>query len=75
MTTRYFGAPVARNEDRRLLTGRAQFVASAKVRSKQNDRLFAIGVAALPARPRVGIRAIHIGDDDLGPVDAFDCLC
>jgi CO/xanthine dehydrogenase Mo-binding subunit len=26
MTTRYLGAPVARNEDRRLLTGRALFV-------------------------------------------------
>ena len=26
MTTRYFGAPIARNEDRRLLTGRALFV-------------------------------------------------
>jgi CO/xanthine dehydrogenase Mo-binding subunit len=26
MTTRYFGAPIARNEDRRLLTGQALFV-------------------------------------------------
>ena len=26
MTTRYFGAPVARNEDHRLLTGKALFV-------------------------------------------------
>jgi aerobic carbon-monoxide dehydrogenase large subunit len=26
MTTRYFGAPIARNEDRRLLTGRTLFV-------------------------------------------------
>ena len=26
MKTRYFGAPIARNEDRRLLTGRALFV-------------------------------------------------
>ena len=26
MTTRYLGAPIARNEDRRLLTGRALFV-------------------------------------------------
>jgi len=26
MTTRYFGASIARNEDRRLLTGRALFV-------------------------------------------------
>jgi aerobic carbon-monoxide dehydrogenase large subunit len=26
MTTRYFGAPVTRNEDKKLLSGRAQFV-------------------------------------------------
>ena len=26
MTTRYFGAPIPRNEDRRLLTGKALFV-------------------------------------------------
>ena len=26
MTSRYLGAPVSRNEDRRLLTGRALFV-------------------------------------------------
>ena len=26
MTTRFFGAPIKRNEDKRLLTGRAFFI-------------------------------------------------
>ena len=52
----------------------AQFVAGAKVRSKQNNGLFAIGIAAFPTRPRIGIWAIHIGDNNISPVDAFNVL-
>ena len=48
------------------------FVVNAKVSSKHDDRLFAIGVAALPTRPGIRIWAIHVGDDNIGPIDAFD---
>src|SRR5215467_7297306 len=49
-----------------------QLVAGAKVRSKQNNWLLSIGITALPTRPRVGIWAIHIGDNNIGPVYSFD---
>jgi len=71
MTTRYFGAPVARNEDRRLLTGRAQFVNDVEwpgmlhvafLRSPHaHARLGAVDLSRVRERP--GVVAAYAADD------------
>src|SRR5450432_1934330 len=71
MTTRYFGAPIRRNEDRRLLTGRALFVDdvgfpnllhAAFLRSAvAHGRIRGIDVAAARARP--GVVAVYTAAD------------
>jgi aerobic carbon-monoxide dehydrogenase large subunit len=71
MTTRYFGQPVPRNEDARLLTGRALFVDdvelpgmlhAAFVRSPHaHARIRAIDVAAASKAP--GVVGIVTGKD------------
>src|SRR5262249_5719701 len=71
MTTRYFGAPVPRNEDRRLLTGQALFVDdvglpgmlhAALLRSPlAHGRVRHIDPSA--ARRRNGVVAVYTADD------------
>jgi carbon-monoxide dehydrogenase large subunit len=71
MTTRYFGAPIKRNEDRRLLTGRALFVDdiafpnmvhAAFLRSAvAHGRIRSIDVKAARARP--GVVAVYTAAD------------
>lgn len=71
MTTRQFGAPVKRNEDARLLAGRAQFVDDVRlpgmlhaafVRSPHaHARIVAIDVAR--ARAREGVVAVYTAAD------------
>ena len=67
MTTRYFGAPIKRNEDARLLTGQALFVDdvelpgllhAAFLRSQvAHARIVRIDVTA--ARKRAGVVAVY----------------
>ena len=69
MTTRYFGAPITRNEDRRLLTGRALFVNDVErpgmlhvafLRSPHaHARLGAVDLS--PVRKRPGVVAAYYG--------------
>jgi carbon-monoxide dehydrogenase large subunit len=71
MATRYFGAPIKRNEDRKLLTGRALFVDdvelprmlhAAFLRSQiAHGRIRRIDVTA--ARQRAGVVAVYTADD------------
>src|SRR6516225_8938758 len=71
MTTRYFGAAIARNEDRRLLTGRALFVNDvdrpgmlhvAFLRSPHaHARLGAVDLSRVRKRP--GVVAAYAADD------------
>ena len=71
MTTRYFGAPIARNEDRRLLTGRALFVNDvdrpgmlhvAFLRSPHaHASLVAVDLSRVRERP--GVVATYAADD------------
>jgi aerobic carbon-monoxide dehydrogenase large subunit len=71
MATRYFGAPIARNEDRRLLTGQALFVDdvelpgllhAAFLRSPvAHARVRNVDVSA--ARRREGVIAVYTADD------------
>jgi carbon-monoxide dehydrogenase large subunit len=71
MTTRQFGAPLKRNEDARLLSGRAQFVDDVKlpgmlhaafVRSPHaHARIVSIDASA--ARARDGVVAVFTADD------------
>jgi aerobic carbon-monoxide dehydrogenase large subunit len=71
MTTRYFGAPITRNEDRRLLTGRALFVNDVErpgmlhvafLRSPQaHARLGAVDLSRVRKRP--GVVAAYAADD------------
>src|SRR5436190_3536786 len=71
MATRYLGAPIKRNEDRRLLTGNALFVDdvelpdllhAAFLRSQvAHARIRAIDVSA--ARARKGVIAVYTADD------------
>lgn len=71
MTTRYFGARVQRNEDARLLTGRALFVDdvelpgmlhAAFLRSPHaHARIRAIDASA--ARARDGVAAVYVAAD------------
>lgn len=71
MTTRYFGAPIKRNEDKRLLTGQALFVDdvelpnlahAALLRSQvAHARIKRIDVSAALARK--GVIAVYTADD------------
>src|SRR5262252_6295073 len=71
MTTRYLGAPIARNEDRRLLTGRALFVNDVErpgmlhvafLRSPNaHARLGAVDLSRVRKRP--GVVAAYAADD------------
>jgi aerobic carbon-monoxide dehydrogenase large subunit len=71
MTTRYFGQPIRRNEDARLLTGQALFVDDVQLpgmlhvaflRSNYaHARLRSIDVTAAKAMP--GVVAVYIADD------------
>jgi CO/xanthine dehydrogenase Mo-binding subunit len=71
MTTRYLGAPIARNEDRRLLTGRALFVNDVErpemlhvafLRSPHaHARLGAVDLSRVRKRP--GVVAAYAADD------------
>src|SRR3981189_3202164 len=71
MTTRYFGAPIARNEDRRLLTGQALFIDdvelpgllhAAFLRSQiAHGRVRHVDVSA--ARRREGVVAVYTAGD------------
>jgi carbon-monoxide dehydrogenase large subunit len=71
MTTRYFGAPIKRNEDKRLLTGQALFVDdlelpgmlhAAFLRSQNaHGRIKSIDVSA--ARAREGVVAVYTAAD------------
>src|SRR6201997_2067870 len=71
MTTRYLGAPIARNEDRRLLTGRALFVNDVErpgmlhvafLRSPHaHARLGAVDLS--PVRKRPGVVAAYAAAD------------
>lgn len=71
MTTRYFGAPIKRNEDRRLLTGQALFIDdielpgmlhAAFLRSQvAHARIESIDVSAALKRP--GVIAVYVADD------------
>ncbi len=71
MTTQFFGAPVKRNEDRRLLTGQALFVDDVELpgmlhvaflRSQvAHARIKSIDVAKARARP--GVVAVYTADD------------
>ena len=71
MTTRYFGAPVRRNEDQRLLTGQALFVDdvelpgllhAAFLRSQvAHARVLRVDVEA--ARRRPGVIAVYTAED------------
>ncbi len=71
MTTRYFGAPITRNEDRRLLTGQALFVDdvelpgllhAALLRSQvAHAHIRSIDVSA--ARSRRGVAAVYTAGD------------
>ena len=74
MTTRFFGAPVKRNEDRKLLTGRALFIDdvelpgmlhAAFLRSQvAHARIKSIDVSEALKRP--GVVAVYTAED-LGP--------
>ncbi len=71
MTTRYFGAPITRNEDRRLLTGRGLFVNDVErpgmlhvafLRSPHaHARLGAVDLSRVRERP--GVVAAYAADD------------
>src|SRR5258708_36982502 len=71
MTTRYSGAPIKRNEDRRLLTGQALFIDdvelpgllhAAFLRSQvAHARIESIDVSAALQRP--GVIAVYVADD------------
>jgi carbon-monoxide dehydrogenase large subunit len=71
MTTRYLGAPIARNEDRRLLTGRALFVNDVErpgmlhvafLRSTHaHARLGKVDLSRVQKRP--GVAAAYAADD------------
>jgi carbon-monoxide dehydrogenase large subunit len=71
MTTRFFGAPVKRNEDRKLLTGQALFVDdvelpgmlhAAFLRSQvAHARIRGIDISAAAKRP--GVVAVYTADD------------
>jgi carbon-monoxide dehydrogenase large subunit len=71
MATRYFGAPIKRNEDRRLLTGQALFVDDVTFPDMLHAALLRSPVAhsrvrsidASAARQRKGVVAVYTADD------------
>src|SRR5262249_35820696 len=71
MTTRYFGAPVPRNEDRRLLTGQALFVDDVELPGMLHAALLRSPLAhgrrrppdPSAARQRNGVVAVYPADD------------
>jgi carbon-monoxide dehydrogenase large subunit len=71
MTTRYFGAPVPRNEDRRLLTGQALFVDDVELPGMLHAALLRSPLAhgrirridASTPRQRAGVVAVYTADD------------
>ena len=71
MTTRYFGAAVPRNEDRRLLTGQALFVDDVELPGMLHAALLRSPLAhgrirhieASSARKRTGVVAVYTADD------------
>ena len=79
MTTRYLGAPIARNEDRRLLTGRALFVNDVErpgmlhvafLRSPHaHARLGTVDLS--PVRARQGVVAAYAADDPRRLLEAW----
>jgi carbon-monoxide dehydrogenase large subunit len=74
MTTRYFGAPIKRNEDPRLLRGRALFVDDVALPNMLHVAFLRSAVAhgrirtidAAAARKRAGVVAVYTAGD-LGP--------
>lgn len=71
MTTRYFGAPITRNEDPRLLTGRALFVDDVELPNLAHAALLRSphaharirGIDSVAARARAGVIAIYTAED------------
>ena len=71
MTTRYFGAPIKRNEDPRLLRGRALFVDDVVLPNMMHVAFLRSAVAhgrirgidATPARRRTGVIAVYTAGD------------
>src|SRR5262249_46398670 len=70
MATRYFGAPIRRNEDRRLLTGQALFVDDVELPGMLHAALLRSPLAharirridASGARARAGVVAVYTAD-------------
>src|SRR5260370_13437397 len=71
MTTRYFGAPIPRNEDQRLLTGQALFVDDVELPGLLHAALLRSNVAhariahidITPALRRAGVIAVYTAND------------
>jgi CO/xanthine dehydrogenase Mo-binding subunit len=71
MTTRYFGAPIKRNEDPRLLRGRALFVDDVALPNMMHVAFLRSAVAhgrirridAAAARRRAGVVAVYTAAD------------
>jgi carbon-monoxide dehydrogenase large subunit len=71
MTTRYFGAPIKRNEDPRLLRGRALFVDDVALPNMTHVAFLRStvahgrirGIDATPARRRAGVVAVYTAGD------------
>lgn len=71
MTTRYFGAPVRRNEDQRLLTGQALFVDDVELPGMAHAAFLRSQVAharikridVTVARARAGVIAVYTAED------------
>src|ERR1700680_4490644 len=71
MATRYFGAPITRNEDRKLLTGRALFVDDVELPGMLHAAFLRSQVAharirrmdVTPARRRAGVVAVYTAED------------
>jgi aerobic carbon-monoxide dehydrogenase large subunit len=71
MATRYFGAPIKRNEDGRLLTGRALFVDDVELPGLSHAAFLRSQVAharithvdVTPARKRPGVIAVYTAED------------
>jgi aerobic carbon-monoxide dehydrogenase large subunit len=71
MTTRYFGAPIKRNEDPRLLRGRALFVDDVALPNMMHVAFLRSAIAhgrirridAAAARRRAGVVAVYTAGD------------
>jgi hypothetical protein len=44
-------------------------VLDAEIAAEDDDRLLAVGIAAFPASAGIGIGPVHVGDDDIGPIE------